>query len=188
MAVASCHTSQAFSANERRGLSRPFTSGLLVLALVVVPAGCGGDDEDGSKTAAPETATTSTAETERSDTATAPGEDTTPPDTSTDEGGVPGGPGDEEPARSPALLTGNGGRIRPRLVRVPPYIAVSVELHSADGDAYGLRFGKQSVDTSERETSSVLLAGLRPGARAVGKPFGGRGNQVVIEASAEPGP
>ena len=53
----------------------------------------------------------------------------------------PGGAGDEEPARSLALLTGEGGRITPPTVRVPAFISIRVELRSGDGREYGLRFG-----------------------------------------------
>lgn len=99
-----------------------------------------------------------------------------------------GGAGDEEPARSQALLTGRGGTITPRLVRVPPYIAVRVELRAADGRSYGLRFGRRAVRAgAEVGSSSTTLDGLRPGAAYTGRPIGG-GNAVRIEASAEPGP
>ena len=37
---------------------------------------------------------------------------------------------------SQALFTGRGGRLTPRVVRVPPFIAIRVELRSADGATY----------------------------------------------------
>jgi hypothetical protein len=94
----------------------------------------------------------------------------------------PGGAGDEEPARSPADFTGRGGRIRPRTVLVPPYIAVTVSLRSADGGSYALRIGRTRLSSGQ----SATLDGLRPGAAYVGR--GSDGGRLRIEASAEPGP
>jgi hypothetical protein len=92
------------------------------------------------------------------------------------------------PARSQARLTGRAGRITPRLVRVPPYISIRVELRSADGRAYSLTFGNRSIRTGPQVASaSTVLDGLRPGKAYTGRP-GGSGNTVRIEASAEPGP
>ena len=49
----------------------------------------------------------------------------------------PGGAGDEEPARTLALFTAENGRITPRVVRVPAFISIQVELRSKDGREYG---------------------------------------------------
>lgn len=148
-------------------------------------AGCGGDDEQKTPSA-PDTTSGPVTQTQNEATETVT-EGTTTAKTSPEKQ-VPGGPGDEEPAYSQALLTGRNGRISPRLVKVPPFIAIRVELHSADGNPYGLRFGRHKLRTGARETDSALLSGLRPGKRAVGDPIGEGGNRVVIEASAEPGP
>jgi hypothetical protein len=97
----------------------------------------------------------------------------------------PGGAGDEEAARSQALFTGRGGKIRPPRVQVPPFIAIRVELRSADGRPYGLRFGKRVVVVGgTRRSASLTLDGMRPGRRLEGSGTA----RVVIEASAEPGP
>jgi hypothetical protein len=76
----------------------------------------------------------------------------------------------------------------PRVIRVPAFISIQVELRSADGDPYTLRFGDVSL-TAGGELSSVstTIDGLRPGERIVGRPSGA-GNTVRIEATAEPGP
>jgi hypothetical protein len=76
------------------------------------------------------------------------------------------------------MFTGRGGKITPRVIRVPPYLAIRAELRSADGRRYTIRFGGREL----RSGGSLELDGLRPGARLKGS--GG----VVIEASAEPGP
>jgi hypothetical protein len=165
----------------------------VVFALVVLLAGCGGDDENDAAapaaTAPAETATTeSTPRTGTEHEAEPPAEaetETAPAETPED---MPGGAGDEEPARTLALFTAQRGRILPRVVRVPAFIAVKVELRSGDGATYSLRFGDTTI-TAGGELSSVstTIDGLRPGEAITGRP-GGAGNPVRIEATAEPGP
>jgi hypothetical protein len=164
----------------------------LVIALVLAVSGCGGDDEESASTG-PTTAMTDTAateteaaetETERespeAETGTAPSE-TGPED-------QPGGAGDEEPARTLALFTAEGGRITPRVVRVPAFISIQVELRSKDGREYGLRFGDATITAGGGLSSvSTTIAGLRPGKAIVGEPTAA-GNRVRIAATAEPGP
>ena len=100
----------------------------------------------------------------------------------------PGGAGDEEPARTLALFTASDGRITPRVVRVPAFIAVQVELRSKDGREYGLRFGDVTITAGGGLSSvSTKIDGLRPGKAITGEPTG-PGNPVRIEATAEPGP
>jgi len=166
------------------------TAGLLVV--VMVASGCGGDDENDSTTPAATTPTEATT-TESTPTDTAQVEQPpaeTEADTEPSEGpeDMPGGAGDEEPARTLALFTARGGRTTPRVVRVPAFISVKVELRSADGETYALRFGDTTI-TAGAELSSVstTIDGLRPGEAIVGRPEG-RGNRVRIEATAEPGP
>ena len=73
----------------------------------------------------------------------------------------PGGAGDEIPARSQAQFTGRDGRVSPRLVRVPPFISVRVELRSADGAEYKLSGGGKTITrrrahrVGERATSTA---------------------------------
>jgi hypothetical protein len=100
----------------------------------------------------------------------------------------PGGAGDEEPARTLALLTADNGRIAPRVVRVPAFISIQVELRSKDGREYGLRFGDVTIRAGGGlNSTSTTIDGLRPGDAIVGRPTG-PGNRVRIEATAEPGP
>jgi hypothetical protein len=155
-------------------------------------SGCGGDDE-GESTAPAVTETTPTAtvetptETEPPEPApeTAPEPRTVPEDSPEDE---EGGAGDEEPARTLALFTARNGRIAPRAIRVPAFISIQVELRSADGRRYGLRFGDVGITAGgELNSASTTIDGLRPGEAIVGRPTGA-GNRVRIEATAEPGP
>jgi len=162
------------------------------LALLIVAPGCGGDDEDPAPTTS-ETATTPTATVE-TPTETAPPE---PPPAETEETVttpvVPpeeqeGGAGDEEPARTLALFTARDGRIRPRVIRVPAFISIQVELRSADGSEYGLRFDDVTIRAGgELNSTSKTIDGLRPGEAIAGRPTGA-GNPVRVEATAEPGP
>ena len=163
---------------------------ICVAAAMLAVAGCGGDDEPAPTPAAttpadeepsePTTSTTDTGEADADGGATAPA---TSPETQT------GGAGDEVPAESLALLTGEGGRITPLVVRVPAFISIRVELRSKDGGPYVLRFGRRTLAVrSELPTVSHRFDGLRPGAALVGKSATGAGNAVRIEATAEPGP
>ena len=162
-----------------------------LLALVLAAAGCGGDDEPAATTptATAETETTATMTTpEETPTETAPAETVPGTETGTSPEDTPGGAGDEEPARTLALFTARAGQIRPRLVRVPAFISVQIELRSADGAAYALRFGDTTIRAGGQiNSSSTTIDGLRPGESIVGVPQGA-GNKVRISATAEPGP
>lgn len=156
-------------------------------------SGCGGDDDappsTPATTAVTETAATQTEgarnETEQESAETETESETEPAESPEDE---PGGAGDEEPARTPALFTAEDGRITPRVVRVPAFISIQVELRSRDGREYGLRFGDVTITAGgELNSVSTTIDGLRPGKGIVGKPTGA-GNTVRIEATAEPGP
>jgi hypothetical protein len=173
---------------------------LLLLALLLALAGCGGDDEEPTATteAPPPTAEPAPTDTEETETETAeepepePEEPEPDPEPEPEEPASPedqpGGAGDEEPARSLALLTGENGRITPRVVRVPAFISIRVELRSKDGEEYGLRFGGATLRVSEGlGSASTTIDGLRAGEAVVGTPTG-PGNRVRIEATAEPGP
>jgi hypothetical protein len=192
-------------ASRRTPLSRPLM-GVVVLALALALGACGDDDDERAETTAtsPTTTpaeTTATEETapevvpEETETESEPVPETdteaeTPPSTSPED--QPGGAGDEEPARTLALFTGEGGRITPRVVRVPAFISVRVELRSADGREYGLLFENETsrvrINVSGAlGSASSTIDGLRPGQAMTGNPIGA-GTPVRIEATAEPGP
>jgi hypothetical protein len=154
------------------------------MAVAVAGVGCGGDDEEKRVGTGPSPSTPAPTQTKTQEQGRQP---TSPWGTSPED--QPGGAGDEAPARSPALLTGRGGRIRPRLVRVLPFIPIRVELRSADGRAYALRFGQKVLRVGPQVAAmSTTLPGLHHGQAVTGRPVGGSGNPVRIEASAEPGP
>jgi hypothetical protein len=180
----------------RKSLNPSFI-GVLAASLVLALLGCGGDDEPErtateAKTQRDEappapTVTESEPQPEETQPELEPTETVEPPPETSPEQ-APGGAGDEVPARSLALFTGDGGRITPRVVRVPAFISIRVELRSGDGREYGLDFGGETVKVSRGLGSvSTTLPGLRPGAALVGKPVGA-GSRVRIEATAEPGP
>jgi hypothetical protein len=163
----------------------------VVLALLVAISGCGGDDEEPSSATtatSPAATATETATVEAPTETEAPLEDKTesvPAESPEDE---PGGAGDEEPARTLALFTAKEGRITPRVVRVPAFISIEVQLRSADGAKYRMRFGDVTIAAGGGLSSvSTTLDGLRPGKAIIGTPEG-PGNRVRVEATAEPGP
>jgi hypothetical protein len=169
--------------------------GICALALMLA-AGCGGDDEDPTATATeakpPPTAAPTEAVPAPTETETAeeePEPETEPAETSpASPEDQPGGAGDEVPAESLALFTGENGRITPRVVRVPAFISIRVELRSADGSEYGLTFDGETIRVRGGLGSvSTTIDGLRHGEAVVGTPTG-PGNRVRIEATAEPGP
>ena len=153
--------------------------------------GCGGDDEDEPTPAAtvptqpvPAPVTTPPPE-------TTPAEKKPKPDPDTEPRTVPmeEQQGDEEPIRSEAVFTGAGGKLTPRVVRVPPFIAIRVILRGTDAgreQGYTLVIGGQRLAIGhERAVHEANLAGLLPN-----KAYSGRSPQgnVRIEATAEPGP
>ena len=167
-----------------------------LVALLLI-AGCGGDEEEPETTATTtptETQTTATDETvtepeveTATEVETEP--ETTPVETETSPEDQPGGAGDEEPARSQALFTAAGGRVTPRVVRVPSFIAVRVELRARDAGPYTLTIGGQTIEVGDALNSmSVSLDGLRPGDAYVGRLGGQAAGRVRVEATAEPGP
>ena len=192
MASAYCDSALLPIGISRRKFRARFAAAV-VIALVMAGSGGGGDDDappsTPATTAVTETAATQTEgarnETEQESAETETESETEPAESPEDE---PGGAGDEEPARTPALFTAEDGRITPRVVRVPAFISIQVELRSRDGREYGLRFGDVTITAGgELNSVSTTIDGLRPGKGIVGKPTGA-GNTVRIEATAEPGP
>jgi hypothetical protein len=145
---------------------------------------CGDDDEDGDTAADTTPATTAPAPVttpppETPDTTKQPDPDTEPRTVPEEQ------QGDEEAIRSEAVFTGRNGRLTPREIRVPAFIAIRVILRSGDAGAYsltmnGTRLSIEGNDTDERE-----LDGLLPNRSYEGK--SPQGNVRVV-ASAEPGP
>ena len=146
---------------------------------------CGDDDEDADTSA--ETAPT-----------TAPAPVTTPPpelpgkqdggkDPDEEPRTVPPEEqqGDEEAIRSEAVFTGRNGRLTPREIRVPAFIAIRVILRSADEGAYALTMGGRRLSIQGNGTDELELDGLLPNESYRGS--GPNGNVRVV-ASAEPGP
>ena len=100
----------------------------------------------------------------------------------------PGGAGDEEPIRTEAVLNGRGGRLEPRVVRVPGFISVRLELRSADGASYRVRVDGRTVRASDEESGAVTLEGRPTGERYVVRAVQGARGSATVEFSAEPGP
>ena len=161
-----------------------------LVAGLLAPSGCGEDDEEPARTTstAPATVPAETVPTEATETMPTEIETETESEPAEPPEEQEGGQGDEEPARTLALFTARGGRITPRAIRVPAFISVQVELRSADGETYGLKFGDTTITAGgELNSVSTTIDGLRPGEAVLGRPTGA-GNRVRVEATAEPGP
>ena len=179
----------------RRSLRAAGAALLTCLALVL--GACGDDDEgrveQDTASTSPATSTTPTdTAPARTETEAKPQTEAAPQYGGGGTGGATpgeeqeGGAGDEIGASSQALVTGRGGDVSPRRIRVPPFIAIRVELRSADRKAYELRArGKTLRADGDIASASTTFAGLRPGKRLV---LTGPSGRVVVEASAEPGP
>jgi hypothetical protein len=171
--------------------ARALSALLLVGALGLMFSACGGDDDDESDRSGETTPTVST-----------PPPVTTPPPEVPGTGGGKKDPdeeprtvppeeqqGDEEPIRSEAVFTGRGGRLTPREIRVPAFIAIRVILRSPDADqdqGYSLEIGGQRLAIGHTAAiDEINLDGLLPDESYEGK--SPQGN-VRIVASAEPGP
>jgi hypothetical protein len=149
-------------------------------------AACGSDDEGDQSaettptTAAPAPVTTPPPETKTPDKGKNPDEEprTVPPEEQQ---------GDEEPIRSEAVFTGKGGRLTPREIRVPAFIAIRVLLRSSDDGSYSLKIGGETLSIGGGGTGldEVDLDGLLPNESYKGTSPQG---DVKVVASAEPGP
>jgi hypothetical protein len=95
--------------------------------------------------------------------------------------------GDEEPIRSEAVFTGKGGRLTPREIRVPAFIAIRVLLRSSDDGSYSLKIGGKTLSIGGGGTGldELDLDGLLPDESYKGTSPQG---DVKVVASAEPGP
>ena len=158
------------------------SAGLLVLLLTLLVASCGSDDEPDEPDAV-RTAPTATAEetaTERPPTGT---REASPED-------QPGGAGDEEPARSEAVLEiSRAGALSPKRVQVAPFIAVKLILRPARGRDYEVtvRGPAYTGQAGGNRESDLDLEGLRPGQQYEVEE-NESGSRALIVASDDVGP
>ena len=146
----------------------------VVLSLAL--AGCGADEEPEQQPPTGERTTTATSEgtTTATTEGTGTGEDRE------------GGAGDEEPIGSEVRIEGRGGALTPRRVRVPPFIAVRLELRSGDEGRYRVRVAGRTVAVAARGRKRITLDGLTPDRSYVLRGLDGA-NDVRIVASGESG-
>jgi hypothetical protein len=160
-------------------------------AALLALAGCGGgggSSQTASVSAPPPSVAATVPTTPTTTPTTTALQPTTPSQTSTSPEQQPGGAGDETPISTQALFTGKGGDITPATVRVPPFIAVTVVLHSADGGSYAIEVAKHELKVgSGHPTATLQLSGLRAGKRYT-LDVSGAPETLAIVANAEPGP
>jgi hypothetical protein len=172
--------------------SRALLTSAALAALAVAGCGGGGSSSGTQAAAIPSSASENTISvglppTTPSTTPTQTAQ-TTPAKTSTSPESQPGGAGDETPISTQALFTGKGGDITPATVRVPPFIAVNVVLHSADGAEYEIEVAHHELKVDgSNPTANVKLSGLRAGKRYI-VDISGAPQSLAIVANAEPGP
>lgn len=169
-------------------LSASRSRGLTIFLLVgVLAVGCGSDDEPEPTGAG--TGRTTEAESTGTDPSGTidPGDDEprTEEDEPSEEEQVEGGPGDEVPAEVPAMLEIRGDSLVPPSVRVPPFIAVVVEVRSGSG-SHEVRVGRRTRTAAPGRPARFRLAGLRAEESVTVRVAGGR--TALVVASAEPGP
>jgi hypothetical protein len=85
------------------------------------------------------------------------------------------------------VFTGKGGRLTPREIRVPAFIAIRVLLRSSDNGSYSLKIGGKTLSIGGGGTGldELDLDGLLPDESYKGTSPQG---DVKVVASAEPGP
>ena len=88
-----------------------------------------------------------------------------------------GGAGDEEPAQTLALFTGQDGQITPRVVRVPAFISIRVELRSGDGGHYALTLRRRTITVRGRADLRVDQVRRPAARREAGREADRRGRQ-----------
>lgn len=137
------------------------SAGLCALALVFA-AGCGDDEERSAATTSTGIATGAATETQPATVPEAGATDTTGRETSPED--QPGGAGDEEAARSEAVLEFGSAGLSPEEVRVPPFIPVVLIVRS-DGTEYDLTYRAPSSGGGANGTTEAdfEIDGLRPG-------------------------
>jgi hypothetical protein len=166
--------------------------GVIVVALALVPAGCGGDEEPASSatappapTPAPSVAATPTATVTATPTASAsPTATETPtPENPEDQ---PGGAGDEEEVRVPVQFTLDDAGIDPPEVAVPAFLALELIVRNDGSEPVVARLeGAEPLHVAPGETGRARLVGRRAGRYRVD--FGAAGEAVLV-TGAEVGP
>lgn len=158
---------------------------VLAVALALGVGACG-DDSGGS----PGTSPVDTNPTASTPDATAPPPDATQPGTApvVPPASTEPGAGDEEPIRVPAAFTVRDGRLTPRTITVPPFLAVELSVVADDGAGHRLVLRTATPKTltvGAGERAAIQVRGLRAGRYVVeldGRPAG------ALVAGGEVGP
>jgi len=158
-----------------------------VLAALVL-GGCGADEEPATPSSTGSGSTTSTTSPSEGSTAgstetgTSESTETGRSSSEDDEGGA----GDEQPIRSEVRVEGRDGSLTPRRIRVPPFIAVRLELRSRDDRRYRVSIAGRTLVAGPQDRARLTLDGLMPDRSYALRGLDGV-NDVRIVASGEPG-
>jgi hypothetical protein len=98
---------------------------------------------------------------------------------------APGGAGDEQGIRVPAVFTIQSGQLGPPSIAIPAFLRIAFTVRNGDGKAYVVAFRGHRLHVAPHGRSSVLMNGLRKGRYPV--TVDGRAAGAVV-TGAHPGP
>jgi len=155
----------------------------LLAALTLLAGGCGAEAD---RSTAPEdtnpVASTPAATSPPRD-ATQPGTGpVTPPPATAPAPATEPGDGGEQAIRVPATFVVRDGRLDPRRITVPPFLAVELSVRSDDGRAHRLVVrapGTPTLSVPAGGRAALRIAGLRPGGYPLELDGGGAGTLLV---------
>jgi hypothetical protein len=173
---------------------------VFIAVLTAFVSGCGGGTKTGASgsgatvQSGASAATAATAATGGSGATGATGATAATGGQSAQTGGTPSpAAGDEQSARTPVVITVENGAFAnktPKLVHVPPFIAIELDAGVRDPHTYKLEILREGAAKTQTKTinpgyTTIQLEGLRPG-KTLTVALGAR--HVVVVADAAPGP
>ena len=150
-------------------------------------AGCGGDDDQTSSSATaapPPSATATPSETPTATPTPTPSATEQPSPTATED--QPGGAGDEEAIRVPAVFTVRASGISPPQVAVPAFLTIELTVHNETSKPVVARLqGVEPLTVGAGETGRAKIEGRKKGQYVIDM---GDAGQALLVTGAEPGP
>ena len=170
-------------------MRRALLRGVLAAALLLAPAGCGGEDEplssptvrNESPSLAP-SATPTPTQSPTEPTATAPSAPSPPPDATGPGEEGEGGAGDEEAIRSPVRVVIDGEGVTPPRVEAPAFLGLRVTVRNdlPRRVTVALRGAHRAVRVAARSERTFDVPGLQPGEYPIDAGAAGRATLVAV--------